>query len=424
MWTERTFSRVNLQAEISPGAFALTDPVIHNKSIVLGSGPVEITTPGEQWAFAVTFPFRMNAFHVSENTGSLLIRVEASIESGRIGIGYITRDLKSYITPEVERVRGDGRAIFDLIIEPGADSGCLVVRNTAEGGTRSRVIVHSIRTFRADTLQCPDSRWQWQGLSDYQAAFLQQYPCPQVFAVISWGCAATGWIAAVLNRHPDIYCVHAGNQFWHVLGGCERLDGVSYIRIIGSQGHAHVAAGDVHGVGRNCVPELRRSFGELFNAAVVVRAPIQRLHSQLALFEKFENHKLWDLDYIDGVISRTGASLMVDNYRSRFFVHAANMLNAILEERDVGRIYRSEDLTTKIEVLGDFVEEITRGKVSPTGEWLQSAIGAAKINVHATKGHQAQFSDWQRDVIRQVVDPRSWEIYEALGYQRPEFASG
>ena len=124
-----------------------------------------------------------------------------------------------------------------------------------------------------------------EGLTDYQQAFLKKYPYPQLFAVISWGCAATAWIAAVPNRHPDIYCVHAANSFWHVLGNCEKSDGAPYLRLIGSQGHAYTAAGGVHRVSRHLVPECRRSFGETFNAAVVVREPISRLHSQLASFQ-------------------------------------------------------------------------------------------------------------------------------------------
>jgi hypothetical protein len=33
----------------------------------------------------------------------------------------------------------------------------------------------------------------------------------QLFAVVSWGCAATKWLAKVLNSHPEILCFHAGN---------------------------------------------------------------------------------------------------------------------------------------------------------------------------------------------------------------------
>jgi hypothetical protein len=248
------------------------------------------------------------------------------------------------------------------------------------------------------------------------------YPCPQVFAVVSWGCAATSWLATVLNRHPDIYCVHAANHMWHVLGNSKRLDGVPYLRIIGSQGHAHLAAGCVHGVSRHLIPECRRSFDDKFSVAVVVREPIRRIYSQLALFREAEGCEAWNLEGMDHVISRNRVTLDSNDYRSRLFVHAANMLNAILEEWAVGKIYRSEDLTRKPQVLGDFVERITGGKVSPEPGWLESAIEAGPINVHAGKSPQECLEEWQIDVIRKVVAPRSWELYEELGYRRPEFA--
>jgi len=263
-----------------------------------------------------------------------------------------------------------------------------------------------------------------EGLTDYQQAFLRKYPYPQLFAIISWGCAATAWLATVLNRHPDIYCVHEANQAWHVLGNVARLDGIDYLRVIGKQGHSHLAAGDVHGVSRHLVPECRRTFGDKFNAVVLLREPISRLHSQLALYRDFEGIKAWNLEYLDAVLARTGIVLAPGDYPSRLFVHAVNMLNAVLEEREVGTIYRAEDLTSNPDVLGAFVEEITRGCVSPTAEWLESALQTKKVNIHAGRHPRCELSDWQIGVIRKIVDPRAWEAYEALGYARPGFVTG
>jgi hypothetical protein len=263
-----------------------------------------------------------------------------------------------------------------------------------------------------------------EGLTDYQKAFLRKYPCPQLFYVVSWGCAATAWLARVLNHHPDIYCVHAANVHWHVLGNCEKLDGARYLRIIGSQGHAHIAAGGVHGISRSLVPECRRNFGNKFNAAVVVREPLSRLKSQIALHRDFEGFEVFDLDYLDPILARTGITVAPGDYKSRFFVHAVNMLNAVLDEREVGKIYRSEDLTSDPDVLGEFVEEITHGKISPDSQWLKTALETKKVNVHAGRYPRRELDDWQIDVIRRVVDPRAWEIYESLGYDRPEFATG
>lgn len=263
----------------------------------------------------------------------------------------------------------------------------------------------------------------FEGLTDYQRAFLRKYPCPQLFYVVSWGCAATAWIARILNQHPDIYCVHAANHHWHVLGNGEKLDGARYLRIIGSQGHAHVAAGGVHGLSRHLVPECRRIFGNQFNAAVVVREPLARIRSQMALHRDFDGLQVFDLGYLDAILDRTGIALEPGDYQSRLFVHAVNMLNAVLEEREVGKIYRCEDLTSDTGVLGEFVDEITRGKVSPDSQWLNSAVKTKKVNVHAGRFPSRELDDWQIDVIRKVVDPRAWDLYESLGYARPEFAA-
>ena len=90
----------------------------------------------------------------------------------------------------------------------------------------------------------------------------------------------------------------------------------------------------------------------------------------------------------------------------------------------MGTIYRCEDLTSNSQMLGDFVKEITCGTVSPTDEWLNSAIQIRKVNVHAGRRSQLDLNNWQIEVIQKVVDPVAWEIYESLGYPRPGFLKG
>jgi hypothetical protein len=147
------------------------------------------------------------------------------------------------------------------------------------------------------------------------------------------------------------------------------------------------------------------------------------MHSHLALYQDFDGLRAWKVEYVDAIIARTDIAVAPGDYESRLFVHAANMLNAVLEEREVGKIYRAEDLTSDSSILGDFVEEITRGTVSPSSEWLESAIRTEKVNSHAARHPQREFNQWQIEVIGKVVDPRAWEIYESLGYAPPEFIS-
>jgi len=260
-------------------------------------------------------------------------------------------------------------------------------------------------------------------LTDEQLAFLECYPPPpQLFAVVTWGCAATSWLAHVLNSHPDIYCAHAANVFWSKLGNIPQLDGLKYLRIIGSQGYCYKAAGDVHGVSREAVKEVRAVLGDDFSCAVVIREPIARLHSQVALFARFKGLPLWNVDYLNHVIGRL--SLPDPSYETRLFVHGVNMLNSVVQERHVAPIYRSEDLTANPAILREFAELVTGGKVKFTDNWAEEMISRPSLNPHRTPEQKVKdFADWQIDVIRSVVDPEAWRIYSEFGYEVPGFVN-
>ena len=55
---------MNLREELVPGAFALPDAVIHGQTVVIGLDPMDITTPADQWAFAVTFPIHSESWWI------------------------------------------------------------------------------------------------------------------------------------------------------------------------------------------------------------------------------------------------------------------------------------------------------------------------------------------------------------------------
>ena len=254
------------------------------------------------------------------------------------------------------------------------------------------------------------------------ARFLAEtYPPVFVFAVVSWGCSATGWLARVLNSHPDILCLHAGSSFWAELSNTPPLDSISYIRILACLGYAHKVAGDIHGVARHDIPQLREAFGSLFNAAVVVRDPLPRLRSQLALFERSGWSDHWRTDDIPAILHEKNVILPTGNKQEMLFVHGARMLNAITEEFSVGNVYRSEDLTSSTDMLSEFISDISQGTVQSENTWLEDAVAVTNINSHANPKTEISFSDWQMDVITKIVEPAAWEYYEVLGYQRPDF---
>lgn len=246
-------------------------------------------------------------------------------------------------------------------------------------------------------------------------------PLPFLFCVVSWGAAATQWLADTLNAHPDMFCTHCANQFWARLAGARYVDGWQYLRILGSESPASRACGDVHGVSRETVPDLRAKLGERFNCAILVREPVARLRSQMALFDKWPVKSAWDVGYVQQFIDQ-GVLLPEDNLVNRLFLHGANMLNNIIHEEPIAPIWRAEDLTGNAALLSRFIEELTRGYVPVEREWAKRMVHRPATNRHnSPEGGLRQWDTWQIDAINKVVEPRAWEIYEKLGYKKPDF---
>jgi len=150
----------------------------------------------------------------------------------------------------------------------------------------------------------------------------------QFFAVVSWGCAATTWLAKVLNSHPEILCLHWGNGAMAKFHGS--MDSLQYFEILNLLGQGYTAVGDVHGLPRTDIPKLKETFADRFNAAIVVREPFARL---VALYERNPGVK-WDLSYGEMLIE--SKNIVANSEESRMFVHAAGMLNSVIEEISYG----------------------------------------------------------------------------------------
>lgn len=179
----------------------------------------------------------------------------------------------------------------------------------------------------------------------------------------------------------------------------------------------------MHGLSRTDLPKLKETFGGRFNAVIVVREPIARLRSFVALYRSIRGPNGWedgwgDLSYVETLAESENISLR--SQESKMFVHGVYMLNAILEERPHGTVYKAEDLTTNPKILAALFNEITGGQVGTTREWLQTCLRMRAVNMHGTREPWA-LTDWEVDVVRAVVRPESWRIYEELGYIRPPF---
>ena len=242
----------------------------------------------------------------------------------------------------------------------------------------------------------------------------------RLFAVVSWGAAATVWLAHALNECPDIFCVHQGNEMLREYAGVNDLPATRYFELLRVLGGGSQAAGDIHGITRMDVPVLRQKFGDIFRVVVLVRDPLPRLRSQFALLTEVQRNgrepsEVWgDLGYLDGLFPQVMRALPTGSYAERFFVHSVSMLNAILEESSLAPIVRMEDLTSRADALLTFVSELTGGTVTPPNEWAEARVAAPRMNPHVVT--PLKLTDWQCKVLVDVFNPASISLYRALGY--------
>jgi len=181
------------------------------------------------------------------------------------------------------------------------------------------------------------------------------------------------------------------------------------------------AAGDVHGVDWRTIPNIKEVFGETFRSAVVIREPITRLRSQMALFDAFKAFRSWDLYDMDALVERLHIDLPADDYATKLFVHGARMLNAIHEEVHVGPVYRAEDLTTDADTLMQLAHHLSAGKAREMPAWARQAIEVTKTNSHVSRRGPTDLQDWQIAVIKKCVPKETWDLYEHFGYETPAF---
>jgi hypothetical protein len=249
-----------------------------------------------------------------------------------------------------------------------------------------------------------------------------------LFAVITWGSTATSWISKILNHHPEIFCVHelamildqsklyASNDLW------AKFDPIDFMKIIARLSVHYKVGGDVHSLRTEDVPPLREFFGERFSSVVIEREPISRLKSTISMYNKRKQYKLFNIQYVDDIISRNKVSLPKFDYEHKLFVHGVNLLNIIEQEinHNCGKIFRMEDLISDTKQLKLLIEEISSGELSADNDLLNKMIKTYPTNQRASK-EKIEFEDWQIDVIKLVVSNKAWDLYSKVGYDKPHF---
>jgi SAM-dependent methyltransferase len=123
----------------------LSKVVSHNNASVTGEGPVTVVTDFAQWSYAAAFSFRREQ---SPQDSPILLRIEITIEEGRIGAIAVADDLSTMIGGDVERSYIERHTTMEIRLKKGDGLGWLIVRNNAPAGLRSRCIIHSITVRR------------------------------------------------------------------------------------------------------------------------------------------------------------------------------------------------------------------------------------------------------------------------------------
>ena len=319
---------------------------------------LHLTMPQAQWAGAIEFPPQRDAAVCDSH---MTLRLRIHVHEGEVAVQILTPSRARYC--EVRVGTSIEAEIVEITLPSGTPIGVFAIKNSSTA-RRSSFDLEVLGCVQNPTAEI--SREKFERLfSDLSPEIVEAVKVigsfPFLFSVVSWGCAATDWLARVLNSHPDILCLHDAKLGWSRFTCAPKVNGWSYLRALAMIGRNYPVCGDVHAISPEEVPELRGKLGDRFSCSIVVRDPLPRLHSMLELFNSGTAKTSWNIDNVQQLIDR-GVRLPTDDIDNRLFLFGVNMLNSILEERLVAPIWRCEDLTTDSAILASFVKELTRGQ--------------------------------------------------------------
>lgn len=208
-----------------------------------------------------------------------------------------------------------------------------------------------------------------------------------VFAVTVSGPARPAWLAKALNAHPEILCFSNWSSAWKEFDPPIEFEEVAYaFLLICATNQAYAAVGDVQGFPKAAIPVVAEVFsrsgqrfgGAGFSSAVVVADPLR------------------------AASAHAGGP-----------VEAGNLLNEIVDDVQLGAVYRLEDLEQNAEALAEFVHFISGERVSVDEPWLDTAFALAAEEAPPAAGVEAL----QLKELEGVLSDDARSCYEALGYQ-------
>ena len=131
----------------APPLFRLEDVTPSGSAVIVGKAPVRIETPAERWAYAALFP--LQAPRSGNGKHTYIVRLEYSIERGKLGIGCVTADQGAYVG-EGEKFVTEADSHSNITVDLADGAGWLVIRNASADGEPSVLSLLDIRTFAAE----------------------------------------------------------------------------------------------------------------------------------------------------------------------------------------------------------------------------------------------------------------------------------
>jgi len=133
----------------APPLFRMEDATPSGSAVIGRERPVRIETPAERWAYAALFPLRLQDSRDGQET--FVVRLEYSIERGKLGIGCLTADQGKYVG-EGERIIDGSDSLSNITVDLADGAAWLVIRNIAADGQPSVLRLLDIRTFAAEPI--------------------------------------------------------------------------------------------------------------------------------------------------------------------------------------------------------------------------------------------------------------------------------
>lgn len=255
---------------------------------------------------------------------------------------------------------------------------------------------------------------------------------PAYFIGYCWGGAGSRWLARLLNSHRDILCLHSPQLPRFDESSSE--DELEVIRHFFDAGrHGHPVIGFTHGISLDWKDEIEAEFRAWLRCFVIVRHPIKRIRSVVALCrrhqaelgENWEQQTVAAWQPIAEEFVETGAGAVPTDFRFLSHLYACKMVTAIREElKSNYPIFRIEDLGAEVSEVRRLLGHIS-AELEPMPEETLAYMQSLTVGSHAGSAKSATeiWHSWAedfKDAFRRMVPNEILSEYQRLGYVFPE----